>query len=84
MVDFNVYRTPHNVEQIWVIVPGLPMVFWQPKIFEAIGNKWGNFIAMEENWEEKLDRRCAQILVEMDMRDGLFEELNIVMHGSVW
>ena len=39
---------------------------------------------MEENWEEKLDQRCAWILVEMDMRDGLFEYHNIMMHGSVW
>ena len=83
-VDFNAFRSPHNIQNIWVILSGLPMVFWQPKLFEAIGNKLGNFIATEENWEENIDRRCAQILVEMDLRDGLYEELKIVMHGSVW
>ena len=60
------------------------MIFWQPKLFEAIGNKLGNFIATEENWEENIDRRCAWILVDMDMRDNLYEELKIVLHGSVW
>ena len=82
MVDFNAYKEHHNVQKVWVILPGLSMVFWQPKIFEAIGNKLGKFIALEDNWETKLDRRCARILVEMDLRDGLYEELKIVMHGS--
>ena len=52
-------------------------------MFESIGNKLGKFISMEGNWEEKLDRRCARILVEMAMKDGLSEELKIVMHASV-
>ena len=53
-------------------------------MFEAIGNKPGKFISMEENWETKLDCRCAIILVEMDLRNGFHEELKIVMHGSTW
>ena len=49
------------------------MVFWQERILEVIGNKLGKFDALEDNWEDKIDQRCARILVEMDMRDGLFE-----------
>ena len=41
-------------------------------------------MALEEDWESKIDRRCARILVEMDLRDGLFEELVINMHGGLW
>ena len=82
-VDFKAKKALHNIQQIWVVLPGLPMIFWQSKIFEAIGTKLGKFIATEENWEEKVDRMCANILVEMNPRDGLFEELKIVMHGSV-
>ena len=83
-IDFNAYKEPHNVQKVWVILPGLPMVFLQPKIFEAIGNRMGKFIAVEDNWENKLDRRRARIMVELDLRNGLCEELKIVLHASTW
>ena len=57
------------------------MVFWQEHILEAIGNKLGKFVTLEKDSETKVDRRCARILVEMEMRGGLYEELIIVMHG---
>ena len=31
-----------------------------------------------------MDRRCARILVKMDLRNGLYEEIKIVMHGNTW
>ena len=83
-IDFNAYKEPQNIQKVWVILPGLPVVFWQQKILEAIGNIIGNFVDLEEDWESKLDRRCTKILVELDLRNGLFEELKIVMHGSSW
>ena len=72
-VDFNGKKDPHNIQQIWVILLGLPMIFRQSKIFQEIGNKLGRFIAIDENWEDKFDRRCSKILVEMNMKHGLFE-----------
>ena len=41
-------------------------------------------MALEDDWESKVDRRCARIMVEMDLRDGLYEEIVIKMHGSQW
>ena len=38
---------------------------------EAIGNKLGMFISIEDDWEMKVDHRCAIILVEIDMREGI-------------
>ena len=60
------------------------MIFLQEPILKAIGDKLGNFISMEENWDTKVDRRCAKILVELDLRDGLYEEMKLEMHGSIW
>lgn len=51
---------------------------------EAIGNKIIKFVALEENWDTKVDRRCAKVLVELDVRDGLYEEIKVEMHGSIW
>ena len=60
------------------------MMFWQKEIMEAIGSKIGKFIALEEGWEQKVDRRSARILIEVDLRDGLYEEIHLELHGSKW
>ena len=53
------------------------MIFWKKPVLEAIRDKLGRFISLEENWDTKTDRRCAKILVEMDLRDGLYEEIKL-------
>ena len=60
------------------------MLFWKQHILEAIGNKIGKSINLEDDWENKVDRRCTRILVELDVREGLFEEIIIKMHGRIW
>ena len=45
--------------------------------------KIGKVIKLEDDWDNKVDRRCARILVELDVREGLFEEIIIKMHGSI-
>ena len=57
-------------------------MFWHKHILEGIGNKIGKFIKLEDDWEEKTDRRCARILVKLDMRDNLYEEIIIKLHES--
>ena len=37
---------------------------------------------LEDDWEDKIDQRRARILIELDMRDGLYEEIVIKMHES--
>ena len=60
------------------------MMFWNKEILEEIGEKINKLVALEENWEQKVDRRCAKILIEVDLRDGLFEEIQLEIHGSLW
>ena len=60
------------------------MVFWKERILEAIDNKLGKFVVLLKEWETKIDRRCLIILVELDMREGLNEELVIVLHSRIW
>ena len=58
------------------------MVLWKQHILKAIGNKIWKFIKLEEDWADKIDQRCARIVIELDMRDGLFKKIVIKMHGS--
>ena len=50
---------------------------------ETIGGKIGKFIALEEGWEQKVDRRSVRILIEVDLRDSIYEEIHLEMHGSL-
>ena len=54
------------------------------EILETIGNKIGKFVALEEGWEQKVDGRCAKILIEVDLCDGMFEEIHLELHRSWW
>ena len=74
-MDFNVRRESPNVQQVWVTLPRFSMVFWKEGILVSIGNKFGRFNSLEDDQESKIDRQCAFILVEIDIRDGLFEEI---------
>ena len=72
-MDFDANKEAQNVQKIWAILPGLLMMFWNKEIMEAIGDKIGQFVALEEGWENKVDRRCTKILIEVDLCDGLYE-----------
>ena len=56
----------------------------EKEILEAIGDTIGKFVALEEEWEQKVDRRCAKILIEVDLHDGLYEGIHLELHGSLW
>ena len=71
-VEFDANREPQNMQKILSILPELPMMFWKKEIMEAIGDKIGKFVALEEEWEQKVDIRCAKILIEVDLHDGMF------------
>jgi hypothetical protein len=60
------------------------MFFEKKKVFEFIGNKIGNFAGLEEWWEHKTDKRWAWILMEVDLRDGSLEEMELVYGNNSW
>ena len=74
-INFDVEREPHNLQHIWVLLLGLPMVFGKEDFCIASGNKLGWFVSMEEGWDSKVDKQCTRMLVELDLREGLLEEV---------
>ena len=81
-IGFDATEEPFNIQQVWVIMSGLPMMFWYEECLKAIGNNISKFVALEPDWETKVDLWCAKILVELDIKEGLYEEVLINMHGS--
>ena len=52
---------PQNVQNIWAILPGFPMMFWKKEILEAIGDQIDKFVALEGEWEKKVCQNSNRI-----------------------
>jgi hypothetical protein len=61
-----------------VLLPGLPLHFWNAKDLEAIGNALGKFIRVDDGALQASDKRIGRVLVEIDIHAGLLETLEIV------
>jgi hypothetical protein len=57
-----------DVVHVWVRLPGLPMQYWNPVRFSAIGNKLGEFIEADFSFEDTGLMSVARILVRLDLR----------------
>jgi hypothetical protein len=66
-----------DVVPVWVRLSGLPMQYWNPVHFSAIGNKLGEFIEADLSFEDTGLMSVARILVRLDLRLGLLKEMTI-------
>jgi hypothetical protein len=61
-----------------VLFLGILMVLWNKDILMKIDNSMGHFVGFEDAWFDNEDRRIAKILVELDLQEGLLDEMEIV------
>jgi hypothetical protein len=62
---------------VWVCLPALPLHFWSLEHFKAIGNFLGDFLEADMTFEETKQRKVARILVNLNVREGLGEEVDL-------
>jgi hypothetical protein len=62
---------------VWVRLPALPLQFWTLDYFKAIGNFLGEFLEADLSFEETKQRKVARILVNLNVREGLGEEIDL-------
>jgi hypothetical protein len=70
-----------QLRHLWVLLPGLPLHFWNFEACKAIGNSLGKFISLDPVTLTGSSRKMAKILVEMDITAGLPENLQIDWRG---
>ena len=80
-VSFNPSHDYFHFRNLWVLLPGFPLHFWNEKALEAIGNALGKFIKVDDGVLRALDKRIGRLLVEIDIHTGLLETLEIVWCG---
>jgi len=75
---FDASRERVDIIPIWVRLPGLPPYYWEEKYFKSIGNKIGEFLEADNSYLDTRQRKMARILVNINVREGLGEEVDIV------
>jgi hypothetical protein len=68
--------------KVWEIRPNLLMIFWHVGMIVAIRNKIGHFFSVEPDWDSKLDCRWDCIQIEIDLKEGLQDEIELAWQSS--
>jgi len=63
---------------LWVRLPGLPLQYWKEYHLREIGNLLGTFLEADLSFLETQQRQFARILVNVNIRDGLAEDMQLV------
>jgi hypothetical protein len=63
---------------LWVRLSGLPSKFWDIQSFREMGNVLGLYLAANMSFESTDQRYVARILVLIDIREGLAEDVKFV------
>lgn len=63
---------------LWFILPGFPVQCWNLQGFMAVANTIGIFILIEDEQLMGFERNALRTLVDIDLGDGLPEELDVV------
>lgn len=81
---FDVSKGKVEWKLIWVWLPWLPLHFWNFERFMMIGNYLGKFLEAYMSFEDTGCMPVARILVNLDVRLGYLEEMNLEMSGLVY
>jgi hypothetical protein len=62
----------------------LPIEFWSHKGLRAIDEVLGNIITIDKRYKSSNYRSIAQILVDFDSRNGLYESMDIILGETIY
>jgi hypothetical protein len=77
-VSLNPHSEYFSKRHLWVLLPGLPLHFWNESTLRSIGDSLGTFISVDNATLRAPDRKVNKVLVELDIHGGLHESLDIV------
>jgi hypothetical protein len=80
-VAFDPQTEHFQYRHLWVLLPGLPIHFWNEGALKAIGNALGKFISLDHSSLQNTSRKLGRILVEVDLHEGLPEVMDIEWRG---
>jgi hypothetical protein len=76
-LSFDPHSEYFSKRHLWVLLPGLPLQFWNEGALRAIGDSLGTFITVDRSALTAADKKVGHVLVEVDIHGGLPETLEI-------
>jgi len=74
---FDAKKEMVECEPIWVRLPGFPIQYWNESIVSMVGNRLGKYLEVEISFKQAGIKTVAKILVSLDLRKGLGEDIEI-------
>ena len=74
---FDASKERVDVIPIWVRLLALPLRFWDLYHFRRIGDILGTFLEVDLSYLETNEKKVARILVNINLREGLAEYINL-------
>jgi hypothetical protein len=83
-ISFNPTHESLSHTKVWTILPNFPLVFWHEEVLTAIGNSISSFLDCEIEWEKKTDRRWLWLHVEVELKEGFLDEIELKCDEFRW
>ena len=59
-------RRKDSMQEVWIMVVGLPFHLWKPEILRKLGDACGGFVALDKNKEMKTEVKWARMLIKVE------------------
>ncbi|XP_019418439.1 PREDICTED: uncharacterized protein LOC109329226 [Lupinus angustifolius] len=79
--DFNPSQKRHSHSQCWVKIFGLPQEYWSPRILFSIAGGLGTPISLDDATSKRSFGHYALVLVEVNIREDLHEQILVEREG---
>lgn len=74
---FDATRERFDTAPFWVRLPGLPLDYWSEEHFRGIGNILGSYLGGDYSFVYTKEKKVARILVNLNVREGLAEDMKL-------
>lgn len=82
--EFDPNTMKISTTPVWVRLHNLPLHFWHPTVLYAIGNSLGKFLKVDEDRYSRGIYTFARICVEVDLSQGLPDQISLNYNNTEW
>lgn len=76
-ISFNPESAPIRKRHLWAILSRFPLPWWKPEILIQAANALGKFVQLDYASLRSPKKKCATVMIEVDVTLGLPAELEI-------
>ena len=67
---------------VWVLLEEVPLQVWHPKVFQSLGNSWGQFVCLDECTVNRSRLDVARMLIRVESSLHIPSSVSVAVGGS--